>query len=81
MQQTEMSGAPSDGTREPRVGVLVVAYNAASTLERTLNPLPDSFVDPLHHLTVFHDTALFPAFGLPRTLPPTSSAATETAPR
>ena len=75
MQQTEMSGAPSDGTREPRVGVLVVAYNAASTLERTLNRLPESFVEAVDHVMVcddasqddtyeiglrFRDTARFP---------------------
>ena len=71
----EVPGAASAAARTPRVGVLVVAYNAASTLERTLSRLPQSFADAVDHVMVcddasqddtyeiglrFRDTATFP---------------------
>lgn len=71
----EVSGAEEAPQREPRVGVLVVAYNAASTLEKTLERLPESFIDTVDHVLVcddasaddtyeiglrFRDTARFP---------------------
>jgi glycosyltransferase involved in cell wall biosynthesis len=71
----EVPGAASDAARTPRVGVLVVAYNAASTLERTLSRLPESFAESVDHVVVcddasqddtyeiglrFRDTATFP---------------------
>ena len=67
--------APTTADRAPRVGVLVVAYNAASTLERTLSRLPESFATSVDHVMVcddasqddtyeigmrFRDTASFP---------------------
>ena len=41
----------------PRVGVLVVAYNAASTLARTLSRLPASFVENVDHVLVCDDAS------------------------
>lgn len=43
--------------RRQRVGVLVVAYNAASTLEQTLSRLPDSFVQTVDHVLVCDDAS------------------------
>jgi glycosyltransferase involved in cell wall biosynthesis/cyclopropane fatty-acyl-phospholipid synthase-like methyltransferase len=60
---------PSDPTAEPentgppsalpalRVGVLVVAYNAASTLATTLARLPDSFATSVDHVLVCDDAS------------------------
>ena len=42
----------------PRIGVLVVAYNAESTLETTLNRLPQSFVDRIDHILVADDASV-----------------------
>ena len=42
----------------PRVGVLVVAYNAASTLERTLSRLPESFASSVDHVMVCDDASI-----------------------
>lgn len=58
MQSTEVPQAPANGPREPRVGVLVVAYNAASTLEKTLNRLPESFIDAVDHVMVCDDASI-----------------------
>ncbi len=44
--------------RTPRVGVLVVAYNAASTLERTLSRLPEPFARSLDHVLVCDDASI-----------------------
>jgi glycosyltransferase involved in cell wall biosynthesis len=44
--------------RAPRVGVLVVAYNAASTLERTLSRLPESFARSVDHVMVCDDASI-----------------------
>ena len=45
-----------DDTR-PRVGVLVVAYNAETTLERTLDRLPPSFVARVDQVLVSDDAS------------------------
>ena len=41
----------------PRVGVLVVAYNAATTLAQTLDRLPEAFVDSVDHVLVCDDAS------------------------
>ena len=41
----------------PRVGVLVVAYNAASTLAATLDRLPASFAQTVDHIMVCDDAS------------------------
>jgi methionine biosynthesis protein MetW len=41
----------------PNVGVLVVAYNAATTLAATLSRLPQSFVDTVNHVLVCDDAS------------------------
>lgn len=41
-----------------RIGVLVVAYNAETTLESTLNRLPQSFVDRLDRILVADDASV-----------------------
>jgi glycosyltransferase involved in cell wall biosynthesis/cyclopropane fatty-acyl-phospholipid synthase-like methyltransferase len=52
---------PEDGTTAPatpsRVGVLVVAYNAASTLAATLARLPESFATTVDHVMVCDDAS------------------------
>ncbi len=58
MQSPEVSEALHPDHREPRVGVLVVAYNAASTLEKVLSRLPDSFVDSVDHVMVCDDASI-----------------------
>jgi glycosyltransferase involved in cell wall biosynthesis len=42
---------------EPRVGVLVVAYNAASTLEQTLDRLPGEFAARVDHILICDDAS------------------------
>jgi glycosyltransferase involved in cell wall biosynthesis len=42
---------------DPRVGVLVVAYNAATTLVPTLQRLPQSFLDVVDHIMVCDDAS------------------------
>ena len=42
----------------PRVGVLVVAFNAASTLERTLSRLPEQFAASVDHVMVCDDASV-----------------------
>lgn len=44
-------------TSLPRVGVLVVAYNAATTLAQTLSRLPDSFIETVDHVLVCDDAS------------------------
>lgn len=44
-------------TRAPRVGVLVVAYNAAATLAQTLSRLPQSFIETVDHILVCDDAS------------------------
>ena len=50
---------PSDTTAAPtsRVGVLVVAYNAAGTLAHTLARLPESFASTVDHVMVCDDAS------------------------
>lgn len=63
MTQTavDMPNEHSEGTlpfgREPRVGVLVVAYNASSTLTDTLNRIPVSFRDRISEVFVCDDAS------------------------
>ena len=52
------STAASIPERSPRVGVLVVTYNAATTLAATLNRLPDSFVEKVDHVMVCDDASM-----------------------
>ena len=58
MQSIEEPVVSSVDRREPRVGVLVVAYNAASTLEKTLKRLPESFLDVVDHVMVCDDASI-----------------------
>lgn len=44
-------------TESPRIGVLVVAYNAASTLAAVLDRLPQSFLDIVDHILVCDDAS------------------------
>lgn len=44
-------------TTGPRIGVLVVAYNAAETLADTLGRLPESFVERVDHVLVGDDAS------------------------
>ena len=55
MQQAK-SVAPESATQQ-RVGVLVVAYNAASTLTQTLDRLPASFASTVDHVMVCDDAS------------------------
>jgi glycosyltransferase involved in cell wall biosynthesis len=53
-----VTDTPPTGERPPlRVGVLVVAYNAATTLEQTLSRLPASFVETVDHVLVSDDAS------------------------
>ena len=47
----------SDPIQNPRVGVLVVAFNAASTVAATLARLPEAFVDSVDHILVCDDAS------------------------
>ncbi len=59
MSAAQVGGAEqSHPQRTPRVGVLVVAYNAASTLERTLSRLPESFAKSVDHVMVCDDASI-----------------------
>jgi glycosyltransferase involved in cell wall biosynthesis len=44
-------------TRAPRIGVLVVAYNAASTLAHVLDRIPASFRSRIAHVFVCDDAS------------------------
>ena len=58
MPTTSDQGAVHDAARPtPRVGVLVVAYNAASTLAETLGRLPESFTRTVDHVMVCDDAS------------------------
>lgn len=48
---------PSDVSRAARVGVLIVAYNAASTLVQTLDRLPPSFRTSVDHILLADDAS------------------------
>ncbi len=41
--------------KNPRIGVLVVAYNAAKTLVQTIKRIPQSLMDRLEDVFVFDD--------------------------
>ena len=58
MHTTEVPEAAGTGRRAPRVGVLVVAYNAASTLEKTLSRLPEAFIEAVDHVLVCDDASI-----------------------
>ena len=45
----------SEIPREPRIGILVVAYNAASTLARRLDRIPTEFRGEIHEVLVGDD--------------------------
>ncbi len=49
--------AVDHATTSPRVGVLVVAYNASGTLAETLSRLPASFVQTVDHVLVSDDAS------------------------
>lgn len=58
----ESSTAAHTGVRaaessSPRVGVLVVAYNASSTVAATLARLPETFVETVDHILVCDDAS------------------------
>jgi glycosyltransferase involved in cell wall biosynthesis len=48
---------PSAPHEDPRVGVLIVAYNAATTLTRTLDRLPQSFRESVDHILLADDAS------------------------
>ncbi|GAA1770014.1 hypothetical protein GCM10009795_015190 [Nocardioides hankookensis] len=55
-----MSSQPSTSAEaavHPRIGILVVAYNASATVAKTLGRLPDSFVETLDHILVCDDAS------------------------
>ena len=52
-----MPGTPPEVGDAPRVGVLVVAYNAAGTLAETLARLPETFVRTVEHILVCDDAS------------------------
>ena len=51
-------GAASGGLQGVRIGVLVVAYNAATTLRQTLDRIPGEFRDQLDHVLVCDDASV-----------------------
>jgi glycosyltransferase involved in cell wall biosynthesis/cyclopropane fatty-acyl-phospholipid synthase-like methyltransferase len=59
LDATDPAGDPATdpAPTTPRVGVLVVAYNAASTLATTLDRLPDSFAWSVDHVLVCDDAS------------------------
>ena len=51
------SRAPAPSIREPRIGILVVAYNAAGTLARTLDRIPEEFRPRISEVIVSDDAS------------------------
>jgi glycosyltransferase involved in cell wall biosynthesis len=51
------TSAATESTPAPRVGVLVVAYNAAGTLSQTLARLPETFTASVDHILVCDDAS------------------------
>ncbi len=49
---------PATASAAPRVGVLIVAYNAASTLTAVLDRLPAPFVETVDHILVCDDASV-----------------------
>ncbi|MFC7488922.1 bifunctional glycosyltransferase/class I SAM-dependent methyltransferase [Knoellia sp. CPCC 206453] len=56
MTLTSVLGQPAEPAK-PRIGVLVVAYNAATTLRQTLDRIPAAFRDQLDHVLVCDDAS------------------------
>jgi len=54
---TMNAGVGAEPVPHPRVGVLVVAYNAASTVAATLARLPKTFVEQVDHILVCDDAS------------------------
>jgi 2-polyprenyl-3-methyl-5-hydroxy-6-metoxy-1,4-benzoquinol methylase len=54
--QLEASGSDVR-TRRPRIGILVVTYNAASTLQATLDRIPADFREKIDELLIFDDAS------------------------
>ena len=57
-----MSGA--GGSSTPRIGILVVAYNAESTLGATLDRIPTEFLDRVDEIIVADDASGDDTFGV-----------------
>jgi len=53
----EVTDLPPEQHPPLRVGVLVVAYNAATTLSQTLSRLPAAFLDTVDHILVSDDAS------------------------
>jgi glycosyltransferase involved in cell wall biosynthesis len=49
--------APPRDWRQPRIGVLVVAYNAESTLRSVLHRIPEPIVDKIDEIFIFDDAS------------------------
>src|SRR3982750_3900429 len=45
------------GSRMPRIGILVVAYNAESTLRSVLHRIPEPIVEKIDEIFVFDDAS------------------------
>lgn len=58
MQHTQSGDDRQKGQDAPRIGVLVVAYNASTTLEKTLNRLPAAFAQKVDHIMVSDDASV-----------------------
>src|SRR3984957_7636724 len=50
-------GSCSHNAAKPRIGVLVVAYNAESTLRDVLHRIPEAIVDKIDEIFVFDDAS------------------------
>lgn len=57
-RSAESDEKPVLATQRPRVGVLVVAYNAASTLAETLARLPEAFAQSVDHVLICDDASI-----------------------
>jgi 2-polyprenyl-3-methyl-5-hydroxy-6-metoxy-1,4-benzoquinol methylase len=55
---TARTTVDADSLPQPRIGVLVVAFNAASTVAATLARLPQHFVDNVDHILVCDDASV-----------------------
>src|SRR5215469_6371280 len=54
---TVISAATAIGDQEPRIGIVVVAYNAASTLANVLDRIPASFRPRITRIFVCDDAS------------------------
>jgi glycosyltransferase involved in cell wall biosynthesis len=57
MRETDTSTQPPAQPRKKRIGVLVVAYNAESTLRSVLHRIPRPIVDKIDEIFVFDDAS------------------------